>query len=224
MPKARSVCGLFLFLLCCVSVAMAGDCAYPSDCQATTGYLTIMSVLGGLAALLAGLTITPAQRMWTFLDPAGWKAFFNNQVQNIFARQAEENPHTLCNVFATQALQSIYDIHDFDVKGDFKSADEIANCVDESPLWQKLGPAGDQKTLDKARELATAGQATIAVGNGHIVLIKPGEGTFDSPNWGSQVPYTSAMAKDRPGGVGPDIPLSKGWTDATGVTIYVRRY
>jgi hypothetical protein len=74
MFKPRRILFLLSFVfLIGIGIALAGDCAYPEDCQATTGYLSVVSVLGGIAALGAGLLFRfqPGSREWQILHPGG---------------------------------------------------------------------------------------------------------------------------------------------------------
>lgn len=62
---------LFLLMVGAVGRAWAGDCSGPDDCQATSGYLSVISVAGGLAALGAGLFALPRPGTpeWETLHP-----------------------------------------------------------------------------------------------------------------------------------------------------------
>jgi hypothetical protein len=71
MCNRRKILALCWFVLFFAGIAFAGDCSEPSDCEATTGYLTTISVLGGLTALGAGLFLQPqpGTPAWDILHP-----------------------------------------------------------------------------------------------------------------------------------------------------------
>ncbi len=204
----------------------------------TAGYNAMIAVGGGLLGVVAALYGSHLANMSSGASPAtgnteplhgngdGWRAYVDNQIRQVIDRQQQENPRTACNIFVGEAMQSIFNLHDFDdpkVSGEFMSADEIADKVAISSEWQPVGNADDQDALRIAQQLANDGQPVIAVGHGHVVLIKPGD-LQESGSWEMQVPNSAGMSLDDPKRTYSDGRLSRSWRseDTPEVQIYVR--
>jgi hypothetical protein len=139
--------------------------------------------------------------------------------------------YSACNAFVSEALSRVYGFDDF--KRDKTSrifpdhvANDIANYVETSSKWHRLGSGGNQGALDDAQRLANEGYAVIAVradlGQGHVALVIPGE--TQQSSWGLRVPNSASMRIGRPDQTYIGGMLSKAFRDQikNEVLIYYR--
>lgn len=113
------------------------------------------------------------------------------EFKNCMESGKEEN----CRSLVGKSVNIVYDVNDFysQSKGRYLSAFEIADELTDASKWKKLGPAYDQKILNKSQELANARKPVIAVYKDkageaqHAVLLLPGQ-LRKSGSWGMEVP------------------------------------
>jgi len=116
--------------------------------------------------------------------------------------RASGRDRTTCRHFTGEALDRLFGIKDFCKPNRCLKAVEIEWELRNAPAkWDALGKAADQTALDKARELASAGKAVIAVQNerdrGQVAILMPGA-AVPSGAWKLNVPIAAAARVDRP--------------------------
>ncbi|MBL4703412.1 MAG: hypothetical protein JKY54_02765 [Flavobacteriales bacterium] len=132
-----------------------------------------------------------------------------------------------CKHFTAEAICKYNGIDDFENdEGGYLDYDDLFVAIVDSPYWEFLGDANDQKTLDDAQSLADRGFPVVCVdakGDNHfIVLIITGEMT-KSGKWGLNCPNSAAFfPKKRPESY-INKTLNYSWKKPKGLEIYVKR-
>jgi hypothetical protein len=116
------------------------------------------------------------------------------------------------------------------------SASEVPGNA-KSLNWVKIGAAADQNVLNKAQDLANAGNPVLAVkggrkkqdgtiGPGHVALIIPGtvrSVKFEGYEWGSlKTPNTASFFLDRADRAFVGCPMSAVWNKPDGVSLFFK--
>lgn len=146
-----------------------------------------------LACLFLFPVLASAQDTWEKHD-----GYLKSAIKACAAARADR---TACRNFTGEALGRLFGIGDFCSARRCMKAVEIEWEIRNHPeKWARLGAAGDQAVLDKARELA-ATKAVVAIvtqaDRGQVAIIMPGAGVA-SANWGLRVPVSVGTRVDRP--------------------------
>ena len=150
-----------------------------------------------LAGVLAGASIAALAQVDTWAQNSAWVDSAIVQCQSTI------DDLVPCQNFTPMALEKLFSIADFVTDSRVMLAAEIATELNRHPeTWQSLGQASDQAVLDKAHELASAGNAVIAIqsvdGLGQAAIIMPGQ-PVPSGTWEMErVPLAAAARVDSP--------------------------
>ena len=150
-----------------------------------------------LAGILAGASIAALAQVDTWATNSAWVD------SAIVECQSTTDDLTVCQSFTPAALEKLFSIADFVMESRVMIAAEMATEIQRHPeTWQSLGAASDQAVLDKAHELASAGNAVIAIqsvdGLGQAAIIMPGQ-PVPSGKWDMErVPLAAAARVDAP--------------------------
>jgi hypothetical protein len=175
-----------------------------------------------IAGTLAGLTFNAHAQN----DP--WTQHGNWLSAEIQSCKGSVDDVATCNDFAGRALDRLLGVSEF--CGDTRCilmAEIEAQLRNNPDRWQLVGGALDQAVLDKARELAEAGNVVVAAqseeGRGQVALIMPGR-PVASGKWGmDRVPLGAAARSDAPDRSVYGEGINWVFSDPSKVTIYSRR-
>ena len=161
-----------------------------------------------------------------------WKADVERMLSEFLVCGGVIPENSPCNEFAAQALARVYGIHDFDKAGDgFMLANDIANFVEFSDKWEKIGQASDQAALTAAQDAANAKQAVVAVfwnsvphSSGHVAMVLPGY-LKTSGQWHLDCPNSASFLLNHPekSYVGKMLSFAYGADMKDNVTLYKRK-
>lgn len=163
---------------------------------------------------------------------SNWKKDLSNSLYQFMACDDPTDDLTPCNIFVGESLKKVYLIDDFYSKklNRYLLANEIADFLNTSGIWTKLGNCNDQNALKEAQGYANLKKAVVAVlkdvtGQGHIALVLPGDLSW-SPSWGLNVPNSASFFLNRKDKSYIDKKLSEAFLAAkkAEVLLYGRNY
>jgi hypothetical protein len=176
--------------------------------------------------LTAAALCTPALTAYAQSDP--WTEhgdWMSSEIQNC---KNSAGDVAGCNDFAGRALDRLLGTAEFCGDTRCMLMAEIESELRNNPdRWQLVGGASDQAVLDKAHELAQAGNVVVAAqseeGRGQLALIMPGR-PVASGKWAmDRVPVAAAARSDAPERSVYAEGINWVFSDPGKVTIYSRR-
>ncbi len=115
--------------------------------------------------------------------------------------KANETKERECNRFTAEALCRFYEINDFQQDEDYVTYREIKDVVTlNGGIWEPIGLATSQESLEQAQKNANNTKATIAFDptkSNHVAIILPGK-MVPSGSWGLDVPNSASFFIHKP--------------------------
>ena len=154
----------------------------------------------------------------------------NNTIAE-FQQCKKDNPgdKKACRDYTARAIEAYYGIDDFadaETKSVYRDVYLIADDMQTSSFWKKLGQATDEGIWDKVRQHLAEGRIMLAYRAAdqyrNIVMLMPGEGST-SMKWGKvKVPNAAVLFYHAPEKSFTDKTINYAWPMPAGVEIWIR--